>query len=175
MSHDSDNKFKSSQGVYLTKQLFYEVCSDKETALYTLKDYDLTIDGPEGQKTYPSILRLFVTEGDETGFVFAKKYFDSWKHYKKLLQAPWFSNVISEAKEELSVQQAANALLAVSKRASEGDLRANQYLLEKKWVDKDSVGRPSKASIKEEANRLFQQSDLVTEDAARILEFKRQS
>lgn len=169
MAHDSDNKFKSSQGVYLTKQLFYEVCSDKETALYTLKDYDLTVDG----KLYPSILRLFVSEGDETGFVFAKKYFDSWKHYKKLLSAPWFSNVISEAKEELAVQQAAHALLAVSKKAKEGDLRANQYLLEKKWVDKDSVGRPTKASIKEEANKLFQQSDLVSEDAARILEFRR--
>lgn len=168
MSHDP-SKFKSSQGVYLTKQLFYEVCSDKATALYTLKDYDLTVDGV----TYPSILRLFVSEGDETGFVFAKKYFDSWKHYKKLLQAPWFSNVIAEAKEELSVKQAAEALLQVSKKARDGDLRANQYLLEKKWVDKDSVGRPSKASIKEEANRLFQQSDLVSEDAARILEFKR--
>lgn len=168
MAHDP-SKFKSSQGVYLTKQLFYEVCSDKSSALYTLKDYDLTVDGV----TYPSILRLFVSEGDETGFIFAKKYFDSWKHYKKLLQAPWFSNVIVEAKEELSVKQAAEALLQVSKKARDGDLRANQYLLEKKWVDKDSVGRPSKAAIKEEANKLFQQSDLVSEDAARILEFKR--
>ena len=169
MSHDSDNKFKSSQGVYLTKQLFYEVCFDKATALYTLKDYHLTDDG----RTYPSILRLFVAEGDETGFVFATKYFDSWKHYKKLLQAPWFSNVIAEAKEELSVRQAAYALLSVAEKARGGDLRANQYLLEKKWVDKDSVGRPSKASIKEEAEKLFQQSDLVSEDAARILVFKR--
>lgn len=169
MSHDSDNRFKSSQGVYYTKQLFYELCSDKETALYTLKDYDLAVDG----RVYPSILRLFVAEGDETGFIFAKKYFDSWKHYKKLLSAPWFAHVISEAKEELSVQQSAHALLAVAKKAREGDLRANQYLLEKKWVDGKEVGRPSKAAIKEEAEKLFQQSDLVSEDAARILEFKR--
>lgn len=167
--HDVGNKFKAENGIYFTKQLFYEMADEKDSALYTLKDYHLVVNG----KTYPSILRLFVDEGDETGYLFALKHFDSWKHFKKLMTASWFASVIEEARDELSARREAQSLLEVAKKANSGDLKANQYLLDRGFKKKDPVGRPSKARIREEAERIFQDTADISDDAARILEFKR--
>lgn len=157
--------FKTHQGVYLTKQLFWELSESPELVLYTIKDYDIEKDG----RLLPSLHRRFVELGDLSEYTFATTYFDSWAHYKKLLKTSWFSAMMDEAREELSVKLAAQNLLEISKKAQTGDVRANQYLLERKWVPKDDpVGRPSKSRIKEEANRLFDISEEINSDLRRL-------
>lgn len=162
-------RFKGDNGSFFTRQLFLELSPDPDLkyALYTLKDEDV------GQ--YPSIKRLFIELGDETEYVFASTYFHSWKHYKKLLEVDWFSNVMTEAREELSLKLAAQNLLEIRAKAKSGDIKANQYLLEKKWLpqDKNSVGRPSKEKIKKEAENLFREASDINDDFGRILSFNK--
>lgn len=156
--------FKGASGAYYTKQLFYETAdTDREFVLYTLKD-----DDHEG---YPSIRRLYVEFEDETEYEFARAYFGSWRHWKRLLECSWFRPVIEEAREELSVRLAAKNLVKIREKALSGDLKANQYLLERKWVSKkEPVGRPSKEKIKAEAEKLFSDKQDVTSDFERILD-----
>lgn len=157
--------FKGGNGVYLTKQLFYETAEgDKENVLYTLKDED--------HLGYPSIRRLYVEMGDLSEYNFATTYFASWRHYQRLLAADWFRSVIEEAREELSVKLAAENLANISAKARAGDLKANQYLLERKWIDKpkDTVGRPSKEAIKKEAEKIVGSALEVEEDLSRLRE-----
>lgn len=163
---ESKNKFKAENGILLTKPLFFETAdSDKSRVLYTLKD--------EAHKGYPSIKRLYIETEDTTEYVFAVTFFYSYSHFKKLLEVQWFRSVIDEAREELALRLAAKALLHIRQKADAGDIKANQYLLERKWEDgkKDKVGRPSKAAIKEEANRLFEKSNEIDEDLNRVLKF----
>jgi len=163
--------YRNAQGIYLTKQLFYEFADDKSLAFYTIKDTDLCV----GDAIYPSIHRLFVETEDPSEYIFATTYFDSWRHYKKLLSASWFSACIDEAREELTLKLAARNLIALKKKAAEGDFRANQYLLEQKWKEDSSVGRPSKAKIKQEADRLFAEKDDISDDLSRIISFPSRS
>lgn len=159
--------FKGGNGVYLTKQLFYETAEgEKENVLYTLKDED--------HLGYPSIRRLYVETGDLSEYHFATTYFASWRHYQRLLAADWFRSVIEEAREELSVKLAAENLANISAKARAGDLKANQYLLERKWIDKkdsvNPVGRPSKEAIKKEAEKIVGSALEVEEDLSRLRE-----
>jgi hypothetical protein len=155
--------FKSPNGALYTKQLFYELAdTGRDLVLYTLKD-----DDHEG---YPSIKRLYVELEDETEYLFATTYFHSWRHFKKLLDVRWFKDVIDEAREELAVKMAAKELLKIRQKSEQGDLRAAQYLIEQRWKPKESVGRPSKAKIKAEAERLAQDKSEFDDDLARIAE-----
>jgi hypothetical protein len=155
--------FKSEAGQHYTKSLFVELTQEPSVAIYSLKDYDFEKDG----KIYPSIKRLFVETEDSSEYFFATTYFDSWKHYKKLLQNIWFRSMIEEAREELSVRLAAKNLHQIRKKADSGDLKANQYLLDKSL--KDPVGRPSKARIKEEAQRIYDDNSDISDDLRRIM------
>jgi hypothetical protein len=160
-----DNKFKGLSGAWLTKQLFYETSgADKSNCLYTLKDSD--------HKGYPSVRRLYIEMEDETEYLFAEKYFGGWPHWKRLLGCSWFMEYLEEIREELSAKLAARNLQKIREKASEGDLRANQYLIEKKWDPqaKDKVGRPSKEKIKEEAKKLSRIQDEYNEDYSRLME-----
>lgn len=160
--------FRASNGLYYTKQLFWEMAdpsADRPYVLYSLKDEDHEVDGV----VYPSIKRLYVEFEDETEYEFAKRYFQNYSQFKKLLDATWFRIVIEDAREELKLKLAARALTTVKQKASEGDLRANQLLLSS-WVDskKSKAGRPSKAQIKQEAEDLFRQQSSVRDDHERI-------
>ena len=75
-------QFRASNGVYFTKQLFYEYSAPNERylSLYSLKDEDFTAaikdeNGNSEIRTFPSLRRLFLEEGDITGYRVASKYF----------------------------------------------------------------------------------------------------
>lgn len=160
--------FKNSQGVYLTRQLFVELTDSERTyCLYSLRPNDYEIDG----KVYPSLRRLYVELGDESEYEFAKRYFDGWTHWQRLVTSSWFMQYLKPIREELQVKIMSDALKHIRKKAASGDYHANKYLYERGLQSTNPVGRPSKAKIKEEAEKLVQDKNLFTEDLKRMSEF----
>lgn len=159
-------KFKNPSGAFYLKQIFFETAtdSDRPHVLYTLKDEDHTFKGV----TYPSLRRLYLEEGDETEYLVATKYFGGWPHWRRLLSCTWFVDYLSEYREELSIRQAFENVRALREKAKTGDYQSNKFLLEGSWKGREKVGRPSKAKIKEEANKLFKNSEEITDDLDRI-------
>jgi hypothetical protein len=156
------NIYKNASGSYLLKQLFFETAdTDRERCLYTLKSED--------HEGYPSIRRLYLEENDESEFYFAKKYFDGWPHWKRLMNCSWFAEYLLELREELAVKNAADNLREMRLAASKGNISASRFLLEGSWRPKDSVGRPTKAKIKQEAEKLFMSDKDINDDLDRIL------
>lgn len=165
-------QFKNIMGVHLLKPLFFEQTrdySEKELALYTLKDQDHIVDG----RVFPSIKRLYVEMEDTTEYEFANTYFDNYQHWKKLKASPWFKPIYEEMKEELALKLRHRYLSRVKELTSDEKLamQANRYLLENDVVDKnvDKRGRPSKKAIEEEANKLFTDANAIDEDFDRLL------
>ena len=163
--------FKNANNRYLTKNLFYDLCldSDSEYCVYTTQEEDRFIEG----KRYLSVYRLFLEANDPTGYEFAKKHLGSWYHFELLMKTPWFSGIINKARIELEIKTKSQALLSIIKDSkdqnSKSKFQAAKYLLDKKWTeDNNPVGRPTKDRIKEEAEKLFHQQDLVDEDYDRL-------
>lgn len=164
------NIFKNSSGAHLLKSIFFEYDDiTKSQAIYTLKDYDHTVDG----KLYPSLRRLYVELEDPTEYEFATKYLDSWSHWKKLSAASFFTEHLNDWREELSVRlraQAVNRIKVESKSGSKAAFQANKFLVAGQWTEKSSpVGRPTKEKIKSEAEKLFKESSVVDDDFDRIV------
>lgn len=161
-------RFKNSSGVYFTRQLFVELCdSERANCIYTLRPEDYEIDG----KVYPSLRRLYLEEGDESEYRFAQKYFDGWTLWKRLTSASWFLEYLNPIREELQVKLMAEALEKIRAKARSGDYHANKYLFEKGLQSLNPVGRPSKAKIKQEAEKLFQEKSVFNDDIQRLKEF----
>lgn len=164
------SKFKNSNNVYYTKMLFIDWGGPTDIALYTTQEEDRFVDG----KHYPSVYRLFLSCGDPTGYKFANEYLGSWHHYELLMKATWFREIVDKAIAELEVRIKSEALVGVIKeskdKASKSAFQAQKFLLEKGWVPKDStVGRPTKAKIAEEANKIVAEMDELDEIAGRVL------
>lgn len=159
-------KFKNSSGTHYLKALFYEIALEpnRDYVLYTLKQED--------HNGYPSIHRLFVEANDPTEYEFAKKYFASWSHWKMVRECSWFKANYEAMKEELEMKIKADALrhLRNARNDPKNAVQVNKYLLAGGWADKtDTRGRPSKARIKEEADKLVKENDVVNEDFVRII------
>ena len=173
---DRSTKFKNFMGTHLLKPLFYEQikeAADAYLCLYTMKDYDHTIlvDGEE--RVLPSIKRLFVEMEDITEYHFANEYFDNYQHWKKVRSTTWFQPLYEEMKEELTLKLQARALKKIRDLEDHPDKgwMVNKYLLEEGYKDKkDTRGRPSKARIKEEADKLFKDKDDINEDYERLVQ-----
>ena len=159
--------FKNNSGVHYIKALFYEVAleDDRKYVLYTMKNYD--------HEGYPSIQRLFLEMNDPTEYTFATKYFDSWRHWKLVREAVWFKPIYNEMVEELHLRIKAKALFKIREAAENSDkdkMQANRYLLEGGYIDKeDKRGRPSKAKVKEEADKIVRDHEQINDDYGRIL------
>lgn len=166
--------YKNIMGVHYLKPLFFEMIKDgseKPLVMYTLKDYDhtVTIDGEE--KVLPSIKRLFVDLEDTTEYEFANLYFDSFQHWKKIRATEWMKPIYEEMKEELSLKLRARYLKKVKELSDDEKLgmQANRYLLDHDApVKEDKRGRPSKAKITEEAEKLFAQVEDINSDYERL-------
>ena len=167
------SKFKNSNGTYVTKALFWEQeLEPREFSLYTLKDYDHTVDGV----VYPSLRRLFVEEEDPTEYSFACRYLDGWNHWKRMTSQVWFQEYLAEWREELEIRIRSKALARIKTIAeSKGkeSFAADKLLSGAGWrtpAEKDTkVGRPTKEKIRHEAELLFAQSAEHDEDFDRII------
>lgn len=164
--------FKNASGVYFLRPIFIEFDdTGGEIAMFTIKDEDSVVNG----KKYPSLRRLFVEREDPTEYLFAEEYLGGWVHWKKLIESSVLKGVISDWREELEIRVRAKALNSVKAKAQNPEdkesLQASKYLLSSSWkISTDpKVGRPSKEAIKREADKLFKEQSVYTEDYDRIL------
>lgn len=166
----SKPEFKNASGTWLLKTLFFETSTepDKVRAIYTFKPEDHTYNG----RTYKSLRRLYLEEGDDTEYYFAEKYFGGWPHFKRLLSCTWFVDYLSEIREELAARQTADAkrrIREIAKNKNDrGSLQANRVLLEETKKSQNPVGRPTKESIRRKAEELFQDQSELQDDLERI-------
>lgn len=165
------SKFKTDQGVFYTRGLFFETSLDKDTVLYTLKEEDHEVNGVK----YKSFPKLFIESRDPTGYVVSQNYLGGYSHWKKLSEATWFKEHLSQWQEELEVLLKSEALLKIREEASSGKnaYSANKLLLEGGWLSKEekknSVGRPTKEKIKKEAENIVQSQKDVDDDWQRLI------
>lgn len=168
----SSNRFKNAVGAHLLKPIFFELDdAEHSQSIYTLKEYDHEYNG----RSYPSLRKLYVEAEDPTEYLFATEYLDGWVHWKKLSTAVFFQPYLKEWREELEVRLRAKALARMKVRAAGNEkdsLQADKILLSAGWKtpeEKTQVGRPSKAKIQEEADKLFKEKSVFDEDFERIL------
>lgn len=159
--------YRSPSGILYTKALFFEESgADKSKCIYTLKDEDHQV----GDIVYLSLRRLYLEMGDETEYLFGEKYFLNYPHLQKLLKLPWFLNLVEGWREELRLRSVALGLKVLHEKAAQGDARAAKDLVMRQWTkDSPGAGRPSKAKVKEEANKLIKEASVYDEDFERIL------
>ena len=168
-----DNRFKNASGVFFTKELFFETkVGDRSNAVYTLKDYDHTVDGI----LYPSLSKIYLEEEDLTEYDFAEKYLGGYPHWEKLLASPMISPYIKDWRKRLDLKMRAKALNRIKKKAESPEdkesFQANKFILSGQWrtaEEKSAVGRPTKAKIKEEADRIIKEQSVFDEDYDRIM------
>lgn len=141
--------------------------SDKsEYVLYTLA---------RTSNEYPSLYELFMIEEDFTEFEFAKKFFESYQHWKELTNQAWFMPHIAEWREELELKVKARNLKSLIDKATE-DSGVAKYLLGNKWVNDAQKhnpvvnlrGRPSKEEIKAHLRLITMDQKEAEQDYERI-------
>ena len=156
--------FKNASGTHFLKALFFETAlePDRDYVLYTLKQED--------HRGYPSLHRLFVEENDPTEYLFAIKYFASWTHWKMVKECNWFKPYYEAMKEELELKIKAKALVDLMKAKEDprNTVQVNRYLIEHGWDKEDKRGRPSKEKVKQEADKLFKEKDIILADWERL-------
>lgn len=165
------NKFKNGAGAHLLKTIFFELDdAEKTQAIYTLKDYDHTVNGV----LYPSLRKLYVETEDPTEYSFAVQYLDGWSHWKKLSSASFFQDHLKDWREELNVRIRSKNLAKIKEVASQNlkeSYQAQKFLTTGGWQiesEKEKVGRPTKEKIKQEAEKIFEARSEVDEDYDRI-------
>ena len=116
--------------------------------------------------------RSFVYEGDPTGYLWALKYLDSYKHFERLLESTWFKDAFDQWVRELNMKNRADAIKKIKDIAQSGNdtqsLQASKYLAEVGWEKQTGRGRPSKEELKGELKRLADLSQQTTDDLERI-------
>lgn len=164
----SNNAFKNVGGYWLTKSLFYETnVTDKAHIRFTLKSED--------HKGYPSLYRLYMESNDPTEYRFAQEHLGGWEHWQTLQSCGWFKKHIQKWREELEVRLKSYSLAKImseSKGSGRESFAAAKYLVEKGWEPKDGQGtkrgRPSKQQVKEEAQRIVAEGNLIDDDLNRL-------
>lgn len=183
------SKFRNSQNGLRTKQLFVEHnrTAGREGALYSISRVDKVrkVVDPETNeityKTYPSLYQLYMRENDPLEHEFAMKYFESWFHWQEVANSTWMKPLIDSWRQELELRIQSDALKAIQAEAindTKYSYAANLYLAKKSWKDKETPkepapekrlrGRPSKASIAEEAAKIASQQHDIWEDYKRL-------
>ena len=168
-----DNRFKNASGVFYTKELFFETnVGDRANAVYSLKDYDHTVNGI----VYPSLGRIYLEEEDPTEYAFAEKHLGGYPHWEKLVASPMIFPHIEDWRKRLDLQLRAKAFNRIRMKAEDSTdkeaFQANKFLLSNQWRDaggKAGVGRPTKAKIKEEADKLVKEQTNYDDDFQRII------
>lgn len=158
------NRFKTAQGVRLSRGLFYETTlADKSSVIYTLKTED--------HQGYPSLYRLYMECGDPTEFRFAQAHLDGWEHWEDLTKCTWFAPYAERWRKELSTRirsQAVSNIIEIAASKDKSAFAANRFMLEYEVYGKSKVGRPTKESIREAAEAHFSETAQIAEDIKRL-------
>ncbi len=175
VKHAEGRQFKTEQGVFLTKSLFFEMVSyaEKPYVVYTLKNED--------HQGYPSLRRLYLEEADPTEYDFANKYLAGWDHWKRLCESEWFKPYLESWREELELKLKSQAYKRMMQEAqdnfSKNKLAANKYIIEtvrrvqknEDLGEKNTKGRPDKASVDKKALEMAEEEIKLNQDAERLL------
>lgn len=156
LSSNERSSFRDPQSnARYTKSLFLEESySDKSKVLYTLKDED--------HLGYVSLYKRYMEMADPYEIHFAEAYFEGWEHWQMVCSSSWFKPYITRWRKELNLKLRAAALNVIKEisedKTNRGRLAAAKILLDGGWQDKEEgkgAGRPSKESIRKEADNLF--------------------
>jgi hypothetical protein len=146
-----------------------------EAATYSLREYDYTWRG----KTYPSLMRIYLEECDPTEYRFANLHLCDWAQWESLCAADWFRPHVERWRRELALKIRAAALAGmIAEAAGTGKeaQSARKYLLDGKWESppelRPSKGRPSKQDIKTAAHEIANETSMVSEAYARLIQPK---
>lgn len=167
-------KLKNSNGVKLTRGLFYETSLDplRTNVLYTLRK--------DNHLGYPSLYLLYLASSllDPTEYRFAQSYFVDWEHWVEVSNSLWIKDYLSVWRAEAAVaieSQYLSLLADLARKGGKEAFPALRYLLERleKATGSLKPGRPTKASTLREIERTAFLDDLndkrVNQDFERIL------
>lgn len=165
--NESDPKkhLLDSQGRMRTQSLFYEYRTKTMDPIFTLKPYDLEVNGV----VYPSLKKLYLDARDPVEYKFVNKHLYSWENWERILDNAMLEPHIQQWRKELEIQmkaEALNSIIEVSVLSSPSAVPAARYLVDKGW-DK-LLGRHVKDEDEKEDNR-----SAIAEDAARIFKHKK--
>jgi hypothetical protein len=167
-------EFYNSNNQLLTRSLFWETTFQEDTAIYTLKRWDITTPGGKPLK---SLYKLYMDMNDITEYDFANKYFDGWEHWQTVSKSWYLKDEVAKWREELEIRVVADALKLIQAEAlsdSKYAYAANRYLADRGWKGAEAkkstkgAGRPSKASIQEEAARIAAEAHDIEADLKRL-------
>lgn len=91
--------WKDKGGRWRTLSLFKEHEHPDYTAIYTLKEHDITVGG----RKYISLRRKYLELKDPTGYRIATECLGGWEHWKVLNSSKWFGEHSEAWSEELRV------------------------------------------------------------------------
>ena len=184
---DDKRKFYNENNTLLGRALFWEEAWRPEYAIYTLSRYDRSLpervevseDGVETIRPaleLKSLYRLYMDANDITEYDFANKYFAHWDHWQTIANSNWFKDELAKWRKELEIRVVSDALKLIQMEAiseSKYAYNANRYLADKGWLPKEKTpskgaGRPSKASIQEEAARQIADLHDIEADLKRL-------
>lgn len=157
--------FKNTNGVFLTRELFFETALNKDNVIYTLKD--------SAHNGYPSLYELYMAANDPTEYAFAMDHLGGWQHFQNLENSSWFKPYLDRWREELHLRAKAQALAKVFETArgtTKDAFAAQKYLIEKGY-DKaapQTRGRPTKQQVENEAKNIANESRRVGDDLERL-------
>ena len=163
MARYSRDQLVDKMGRYMTQALFYETRSEGYQALFTLKDYDHTVNGT----TYISLKQIYLEVADPTEYRFAMEVFGQWNHWLTILNSPVIMEHIVKWREELEVKLASmaiNAMIDVAVKEGAKGTAAAKYVAERGWTSSPKAKKDDQknkqiedsisASIKDDLQRL---------------------
>ena len=136
-------KFKDDKGRYIVQSLFLENGYNTGLAVFTYDGEDKLYKG----RTYISLKKRYLEEGDPEEILFAEKYLFDWAHWQRLTKNALISKHIEEWREELALSLRAEGIATLIDLAiNDKSYQAAKWLADEGWVKK-TRGRPSKAEI----------------------------
>lgn len=142
-------QFKDEKGRYVVQGIFLEDRYNTDLAVYTFAGEDKVYKG----KTYPSLKRLYLEEGDPEEYLFATKHLFDWPHWQRLCKNAIVKKHIEEWREELALSLRSEGIATLLDLAvNDKSYQAAKWLADEGWI-KNSRGRPSKKQVADEVKR----------------------
>lgn len=161
----SVNDFKDTKGSWRTISLFHENYTHsalKFSPIYTLKDYDVTLDSGE---VLPSIQRLYLELNDPTEWLVATTLFGGWRHWETLCSQTWFKDIVESLRYQLDVKIKSEAIQNLLKETSNPS--SLKFLATGDYKN-PGKGRPSKKELEHQKLKEASIKANLVEDAERL-------
>lgn len=143
-------KFKDANGRYIVQGLFLEDSYNTDLSVFTFDGEDKLYKG----KTYISLKKKYLEEGDPEEYFFAEKNLFDWPHWMRLCKNAVISRHVEVWREELTHSLRSEGIATlVNLAVNEGSYQAAKWLVDEGWTKKTTRGRPSKDEVAGELNK----------------------